>query len=147
MSAITETIKALGASFVIKQGKYDLTADAMKLRDQKPLHCGDKYVFTFTLQESDGSAKDLTDCTVRFTAKYAYGDTDNEAIVSLTGTIVNPPGTDGIVTITIAKTTVVGPELIRGYYDLQVDDASNDPETFIYGDIEWLPQVTITVSS
>jgi hypothetical protein len=144
MADLVETILELGATFVIKQGRYNLTADAMKLREQRPLHCGDKYTFEFALQNADGTARDLTGCTVRLTAKYAYEDADVESIIQKTGIIAAPP-TDGIVTIEFAKTDVPGPQSIRGYYDLQVADASDDPETFIYGDIEWLPQVTIIV--
>jgi hypothetical protein len=144
MIDLEETIRVLGSDFMVNQGKYNLTSDAMNLRNQKPLHCGDKYVFQFTLQEADETAKDLTGCTIRFTAKYSYGDLDNEAIIQKTGSIVGDP-TDGIVTITIDKTDVPGPELIFGYYDLQISDASDDPETFIWGDIEWLPQTTIIV--
>ena len=143
MADIEDTIYRLEADFVIPQGKYDLTADAMKLRKQRPLHCGDKYTFQFALVESDGTTPvSLDGKTVKFTAKYAYEDAD-PGIVQIDGVIVNPPGTDGLVTITIAKGAVAGPEAVFGYYDLQVSDASDDPETFIYGDIEWLPQVTI----
>lgn len=144
MPTLTETIRRLGATFVIRQGRYDLTESAMRLREQRPLHCGDQYIFTFTLQNDDESEYDLTGKTVRFTAKYAVGDTAAEAILSLTGTIVNPPGTDGVVTVTIASTDVTGPELIRGYYDLQVATDATDPETFIHGDIEFLPNITET---
>lgn len=145
MPTLTETIQRLGADTVITQGRYDLTADAMRLRDQRPLHCGDKYVFTFSLQNDDESEYDLTGKTVRFTAKYAVGDAGAEAIVSVLGVISNPPGTDGVVTVTIAATDVPGPELIRGYYDLQVATDATDPETFIWGDIEFLPNITETV--
>lgn len=144
MADLVETILELGASFVIKQGRYDLTADAMKLREQRPLHCGDKYTFEFALLNSDETPRDLTDCTIKFTAKYSYEDSDLESIVQKTGSIVGDPA-DGIVTIELAKTDVPGPQSTRGYYDLQVADVSEDPETFIYGDIEWLPQVTIIV--
>jgi len=144
MPTLTETLRRLGAAFVIRQGRYDLTADALRLRQQKPIHCGDKYIFVFNLQNDDESEYDLTGKTVRFTAKYAVGDAGAEAIVQATGTIVNPPGTDGVVTITIASTDVPGPELIRGWYDLQVATDATDPETFVWGDIEFLPNITET---
>lgn len=144
MPTLVETIQRLGASYVIKQGRYDLTADALSLRDQKPIHCGDKYVFTLTLQNDDGSAYDLTGKTIKFTAKYSMSDAEVDAIVQATGVIVTPPGTDGVVTVTILSTAVPGPELIRGYYDLQVATDASDPETFIWGDIEFLPNITQT---
>lgn len=144
MPTLTETIQRLGARYVIIQGRYNLTADALRLRDIRPIHCGDKYVFEFELQNSDESAYDLTGKTVRFTAKYVVGDEEASAIVQKTGVITNPPGTDGLVTVTLDPTDVAGPELIRGQYDLQVATDATDPETFIYGDIEFLPNITET---
>lgn len=143
MPTLVETIQRLGASFVITQGRYDLTADALRLRQQKPIHCGDKYEFTLTLQNDDGSVYNLTGKTVKFTAKYAVSDDEGEAIVQVTG-VNTPPETDGVVVVTLTPTDVPGPELIRGYYDLQVATDADDPETFIWGDIEFLPNITQT---
>lgn len=143
MPTLVETIQKLGASFVIKQGRYDLTADALRLREQRPLHCGDKYEFLLSLQNDDGSAFDLTGKTVKFTAKYAVSDDESEAVVQKTGVTQGAP-TNGVTLITLTPTDVPGPELIRGYYDLQVATDASDPETFIYGDIEFLPNITQT---
>jgi hypothetical protein len=138
--SLTETIKELGSDFVIQQGEYDLTADAMRLRSQRPLHCGDDYTFNFTAYESDGETeKDLSGATITFTAKYDVADADGYAIVQKSGTLVDAP--NGQFKVELADSDVAGPEFIRGYYDLQITIAG-ETVTWLYGDIEFLPNVT-----
>jgi hypothetical protein len=139
MSVLTETVIARGVSMSVYQGKYDLTADALEIRGCRVLHCGDDYTFIFTLMASDTVPKDLTGATVVFTAKYYYADADSESIVQKTGTVTDEKG--GIVKIELVHGDVTGPNHVLGYYDLQVQ-IGTVVETWLYGDIEFLPDVT-----
>ena len=125
---------------MIKQGKYNLTADALTLRQQKPLYAGDDYTFYFTLQDDNGDPVDITNAAIKFTAKYNNSDDEStEAIVTKTATITSP--TDGEFNVAIVNTDVPGPELIFGYYNVQITYVGGTIETLLYGDIEFLPNV------
>lgn len=144
MTAYAETIQLGSQSFSVTiNSKYDLTSEAMQLRGQRPLFVGDTYVFTFTLTSAAGVAVDLTAATITFTAKYRYQDLDADKIVQKTGVIV-APATNGVFTVTIAKGDVSSYNLVRGYYDIQIEQ-SGQVTTVLYGEIEWLQDVTKTV--
>lgn len=137
--SLIESITQLGAVFMSNQGDYSLTAEAMKLRGQRPLHCGDDYVFNWTYEDSDEAGIDISGYTILFTAKYAASDSTN--IVQAAGSLVGG-GTGGQFTVTIARTDVVGPEAVYGVYDIQLTDGSSNVETILHGDIEFLPSVS-----
>lgn len=142
--SITDNIQQLQADFVITEGRYDLTADALEIRSQRPLYAGDDYSFNFTLLQADGSgnAEDISGATIRFTAKYRPADTDGQAIVQKVATI--PVGTDGKFSIAIDKADVPGPHTQRGLYDIQLTTAGGATRTILSGDIEFLAQMTVT---
>lgn len=141
MNTITETIASLGTSAVITQGEYPLTSQAMLLRNQRPLHCGDDYKFEFTVVDEDGDARVITGATIRFTVKLKKSDAD-PGIVQKTATIVD--GAAGRFDVELVATDVIGPEAQRAYYDIQMTSSGGDTETLIYGDIEFLQDVTTT---
>ena len=116
---------SLASTFVIKQGSYDLTEAAMRLRSQRPLHSEDDYQFDFEYVDEDGNAIDITGATITFTAKYALTDVDGSAIVKKTGAIV--VAADGTFSVTLTDGDVAGPEYIRGYYDVQITIGSTTP--------------------
>jgi len=137
MPTLIDTIELLGASFVITQGRYDLTADSLRTRGERPLHCGDDYVFSFTLLDEDDDPVSLTGDTLTFTAKYAVNGSTIVTVVA----VLDADPTTGKFTVTIADTAVAGPERIVGIYDIQRLHGT-EKSTLIYGDIEFLPNVT-----
>lgn len=143
---IVETIQLQGVSFVIKQGVYNLTADAMRLRDQAPLYSGDDYTFQFTLVDALGAAVNITGLTIKMSIRFSLID---GAAVSVTksATIVN--GAAGRFDVVLARTDVAGPNLRFGKYDIQKTVTSGGPtystQTLLSGDIEFLPNITQTV--
>lgn len=144
---IVETIQLQGVSFVIKQGVYNLTADAMRLRDQAPLYSGDDYTFQFTLVGADGvTPVNITGLTIKMSIRFSLID---GAAVSVTksATIVN--GAAGRFDIVLARTDVTGPNLRFGKYDIQKTVTTAGPtystQTLLSGDIEFLPNITQTV--
>lgn len=138
INEITDVLYQLGAEFVITQGEYSLTADAMRMREQRPIYCGDDYVFNFQWVDSDGGPIVITGATITITAKYYPTDAAN--IVTKTATITD--GAQGEFTITLADTDVPGPELITGVYDIQITYVGGSKETILSGDIEFLPNLT-----
>jgi hypothetical protein len=131
----------LASTFVVNQGTYDLTEAAMRLRRQRPLHCGDDYRFDFELVDDSGDPVDVSGGVFTMTAKYKVTDGDGSAIVKMTGAISNPPGTDGKFNFTLSESDVPGPEHIRGVYDVQMT-ISGVTETVVSGNIEFLPNIT-----
>jgi len=145
MSDIEETL-VLGSqeATMIINSKYDLTSKAMLLRGQRPLIIGDSYSLQITLQNSDETAFDLTDYTITFTAKYMYEDADVDSIIQKVGAIVGDP-TAGVFSISIANDDVDSYNIVRGYYDIQLQDGDS-VVTVLVGEIEWLQDVTKTVT-
>jgi hypothetical protein len=141
MADLVETIQLRTSAFVIIQGEYDLTADALRDRNRRSLVAGDDYTFEFTLVESDGTTpRDISAATIRFTAKYKPTDAD-PGIVQISATIVDGP--TGRFDVILSESDVAGPQAIRGLYDIQMTIAG-DTETLIHGDIEWAPNITVT---
>jgi len=143
MATLQDTIVNLGSSMTINQGQFNLTSEYFELNEIRPLHCGDDFSFEFTYEDSDGNAIDITGATIRFTAKYDITDDDNEAIVQKTAVLTDP--SNGVFTITLTDTDVVGPERIFGYYDIQLTESGGDTSTLVWGNIEFLPNITQTV--
>jgi len=139
MNLIVETIKRKGSNFVITQGHYDLTVDAMDLRDQRPLHAGDDYAFEFTYVDESENAIDISGADIRMTIKFDVGDNDGSSILQKTATITSAP--DGQFKIEIARDDVPGPQRILAYYDIQMTISSKN-ERILHGDIEFLPNIT-----
>lgn len=141
---IVESIKQLASVFLITEGRYDLTADAMRLRGQRPLVSGDDYKFEFTLYQLDGTTVvDLTGSSIRFTAKYAVTDVDGLAIINKVATIVTP--TAGRFDVVIDKSDITDTSFKQGTYQIQLTDSGSKTRTILTGPIEFLANVAQTV--
>ena len=131
-------------SFVIQQGEFDLTADSLKLRCNKPLHAGDDYKFEFTVVDpkvldvnGNPTPVDISGFSYEFCVKLKLGDT--EFLAQIVGVIVDGP--TGRFDIIITDTTFTNTTLITGVYTLQQTDGSGDKCTLIHGCIQILPKV------
>jgi hypothetical protein len=146
---ITEDIwLAITECDLIIQGRYDLTADAMRLRSQRPLVIGDDYTYLFTLRDTLGAAINLTGSTIKFTVKYRYQDADAAALLAKTCTLLTQAGaTLGQFTLSILHGDLTATDWIRAYYDIQrtIAGAPSIVSTIIFGDIEFVPDLTRTV--
>jgi hypothetical protein len=139
MADINDRIYLLGNKFVITQGIYNLTAAALLLRGQRPLYCGDDYVFDFELRDVNGNQVNLTGATIKMTVKKDVADSDPSAVFQKTATLTHP--LQGQFTITIQDTDVTSKVAIFGYYNVQLT-LGGLITTLISGDIEFLPNVT-----
>jgi hypothetical protein len=98
------------------------------------------------LQEQDGSKKDLTSHTVTAKMKRSYNSTDSADIVSF-ATLISPPETDGIVTLSLSntQTDALNPRN-RYVYDVELsfNDSDGNPiiERILEGKIKVSPSVT-----
>ena len=129
---------ALESEFVIKQGEYDLTHAAMKLRGQRLLYAGDDYQFNFTYVDANGDPIDISGATLTMMAKYDVNDADGGAIFTGSGTVTDGPA--GKFNFRLDDTDVIGPQYILGYYAIQMT-IGDVTETIISGNIEFLPNV------
>lgn len=143
---IVETIQLRGAVFVIQQGIYNLTAQAMRLRDQAPLYAGDDYLFQFTLQNPDLTPVNITGWTIKMTFRFSLID-GVPATFTKSATVIS--GIAGRFDVVIARTDWSGPDLRFGKYDIQrvitLAGPVYDAQTLLSGDIEFLPNITQTV--
>lgn len=141
MNEISETIHLLNSNHMIDQGKYDLTADAMKLRGQRPLHCADDYIFTFTITNPDGSTYTIASGSV-ITMLISFSSIDGTA-VSLSKTASITDAAHGIFTVTLTDADMPGPGLRFGKYDIKLTGPTPGflISTLTYGDIEFLQKV------
>lgn len=133
---------------MITQGEYDLTAAAMRLRDQAPLYAGDDYTFNFTLTNPDGSIVNITGWTIKMTVRFSSLD-GVAASFTKSATIPTGGGPLGRFDVTLLRTDWTGPYLRFGKYDVQRVITSTGPvydaATLISGDIEFLPNITQAV--
>lgn len=132
---------------MIKQGTYNLTADAMKLRDQAPIVAGDDYLFQFTLQNPDGTPVVVTGWTIKMTVRFSLIE-GVAATFTKTASIVSGPA--GRFDIAISRSDWSGPNLRFGKYDIQrvittMPGPVYDSITLISGDIEFRPNITQAV--
>jgi len=145
MGSLTDTIQLVGTSFVIKQGRYDLTSEAMTLRGQSVLYTASDYTFYFTLVDSAGLPVVITSDVMIFSIKKSVSDPDLVAIADITATIVS--GTAGTFTVALTHHTVPGPERILAKYSIQRTHTTTgtppvtENSVLIYGDIEFVPSL------
>lgn len=111
---------------------------------------GDTFEFQVNVIRN-GSAVDLTSCTVWMTAKWKAEDLDAAAIFSIDSTgsdvVISDP-TNGIVQITIvpAKTVSLPGRVVHLAYDVQYKDTSSKIYTPLRGRLVVTPDVTIATS-
>jgi len=93
----------------------------------KAYFSGDTLRITFTVNNDDGNAKDLTGATVTWALAKKQGSTP---LVTKTATLVTPASGVCRVDIAPADTADINGSL---YHELQVEDAAGDVSTVIYG--------------
>lgn len=146
MTTLIETIQLRGAAFVIDQGTYNLTADAMRLRGQQPLYAGDDYLMQLTLKDPSGVVVPITGWAIKMTVRFSALD-GVAASFTKSASIVDGP--NGRFDIAIARTDWPGPNLRFGKYDVQrtitLAGPTYDTSTLLSGDIEFLPNITQAV--
>lgn len=93
---------------------------------------GDDQALDLTIKNADATAFDLTDCTVYFTVKKRFHDTDLEAVIKKDVTIhSNPTGGLTTVELTAEDTTI---DARKYLWDIQVKDASDKIFSVVSGD-------------
>ena len=111
---------------------------------------GDTYEFQANIIRN-GSAVNLTGCTVWMTAKWKAEDLDAAAVFSIDSTgsdvVISDP-TNGVVQITIvsAKTRTLPSRVVRLPYDIQYKDTSSKIYTPIRGILVVSPDLTIATT-
>ena len=92
--------------------------------DSFTVHQGDRREpITRTLMDSTGAAINLTGCTVKFRLKKKRGS-GGAFKVDTAATIVNAPGTDGLVRYNWAAIDVDTPGSYRGWFEVTFADAT-----------------------
>lgn len=108
---------------------YDLT-----------IYKGDDFEEIIEFQESGGSAMDLTGWTARSQIRKKQERTA-DLVVDFTVTIPTP--TDGKVYLTLTDTETGAITVEDGHYDILLTNASNFDETYVIGDVTFMPTVTV----
>ena len=105
----------------------------------------DDKTITFTFYDEDGDALDLTGCALYTTVKQSRDDTDANAKISSTLTILTP-ATNGVATWTLVPADT---QYLKGIYfwDVQLKDAFNRITTVINDIVEIVEDVTIRTSA
>lgn len=108
---------------------------------------GDRNVFDLALTGADGTALDLTDLTIAFTAKRRLRDADDDAVLAKTTAngiaIVSAIGGTATLTLEGEDTTDLEGPL---YWDVQVDDLAGDIRTPLRGKLVIVHDVTRSAS-
>lgn len=93
---------------------------------------GDDQSLDLTIKNADGSAFNLTDCTVYFTVKKRFHDSDTDAIIKKDVTVhTNAAG--GLTTVELTKTDTTI-DARKYLWDIQVKDSSDKIFSVVYGD-------------
>ncbi len=108
---------------------------------------GDTATYTVTVTQA-GAAYNLTGSIMRFTAKWAFTDSDGDALFARTSpssgiTFTNAAGGIASVTLAPANTSTLPGSEVRLNYDIQVTDGSGNVYTVIDGLLIVLPDVSI----
>lgn len=138
MTTISETIRLWSTSFVIQQGEYHLTPDAMSLRDQAPIRGGNDYTLAFTLEAGetpDNLPVDITGWTLSMIVKENLSDAVN--LMSINATIINGPL--GRFNVVIPAATFTRKNQIYGTYVIK--KLTPTLVTLLYGEIIILPVI------
>lgn len=106
---------------------------------------GKSHAEDYALTQSDGTAYDLTDCTLRFTVKRSIEDLDADALLTYVGgdpalTITDADG--GLAELRIpAADTLDLPTIVPLRWDVQVTAADGTVDTLQSGTVTVLPSV------
>jgi len=99
--------------------------------------CGDSFTKTLTVQESDGTAINLTGITGRAELRKRFGGALIQAF-----TVAIPTPTNGQVTFSLTATETRG--LVDGVWDIELDGGISNRHTILQGTVTVLPDVTVT---
>jgi hypothetical protein len=108
---------------------------------------GDSATFDLTLVEPDLTPLNLTSCNLRFTAKYSAGDTDSQAVFSVTNgegdaiTSATPASGVALVELSPSHTSSM-PQAARLYYDVQVRKSNGKTYTVASGRLNVKADIT-----
>lgn len=113
------------------------------------MYRGDTLPFRITITNA-GSGVNIQGALFRMTAKYSIGDSDSDAVFSITspGYIIITDALNGIISINIppSATTSLPPRECNLYYDIQMEDGTESIYTVCSGILTVYPDVTITSS-
>lgn len=112
------------------------------------IYRGDTIVLNIAVT-AGGVVYSLVGCNMWFTAKWAFKDLDVAAVFQKTigsGIVLTSPA-NGLATITIlpADTAILPNSKVLLLYDCQVKDASGKIYTVSYGNLIFLPDVTLAI--
>ena len=131
---------------------YLFSTDDIYGRDHLSLNLkmvrGDTYKFTATII-LNGAPVDLTGGVVTMTAKWALGDSDNNAVFQVSSatsgiTVTSPTTGEIAVTIASALTEPLPSRKVELPYDIQFVNTLNEVYTVLYGTLLIVPDATIT---
>jgi hypothetical protein len=126
--------------------RYDITADYLIKSGFRPIHSGDDYDHSFTVERA-GTPLDLTGAKIWFTVKESFNESDAEALLAYSSDdtsqieITNVLNGEFIVHLKAADTEVMAG---TWSYDIQVKLGTGKIITIARGVIEFLPHVTQT---
>lgn len=112
---------------------------------------GDNESFTITVRDSSGALVDLTDCTLRFTAKYRASDIDDDAVITkTTGSGITHAASQattgkGIATVALipADTSALTAPLVV-VWDCQLSDSNDAIQTVASGSLRIRADISTT---
>lgn len=93
---------------------------------------GDDVSWTFSFEQSDGSAEDVTGWTLTLTIKTSHDDADADAAVQKSFQNTTDP-TGGEIEASLTATETAALEAERYHYDFQVEYADGTVETLLIG--------------
>lgn len=113
------------------------------------MYRGDTLPFRVTITNA-GSSVNLQGASFRMTAKYDIGDTDGDAVFSITspGYIIITDAINGIISVNVppSATSSLPPRECNLYYDIQMEDSTESIYTVCSGILTVYPDVSITTS-
>lgn len=104
------------------------------------IYVGNDKDLDLEVKDSSGTAIDITDYDIFFTAKKEYDDEDDDAVIKVDQTVSD--GSDGKVTITIPKEDTEDLTPMTYVYDVQWKDTDGKIKTLLVGDLNVYNKVT-----
>ena len=110
---------------------------------------GDTLPFRVTVTNA-GDSVNLQGASFRMTAKFDIGDSDGDAVFSITSPayIIITDALNGIISVNIppSATTSLPPRECNLYYDIQMEDSTESIYTISSGILTVYPDVSVTTS-
>ena len=104
---------------------------------------GSTFIKTVTITDSNGTAVDLTGCTVRWQVRERKGSTSTLIDVSTTeGSITLTDPTNGQCKITLSDTVTAALDFEYGYHDFEVETAAGVTTRYMRGIVTLSKEVT-----